>query len=116
MEKIIRYSRNDETILTIEEGRLMVAFENLHEGYNGDYNPDDPEDEELVRFSVYANYGDDDWQEVDDASYCTTIPINNPFELLEEKIKVIFKEYKNVESHILDYGSVKKLGEMLSWI
>lgn len=118
MEKIIRHSKDgsEGAVLTIEEGNIMVAFENCCEGYCGDYDPDDPEDEELIRFTVWANYGEDDWQEVDDASYCTTIPVNSPWEILEKKIKTIFREYKELENHILSGGSVKKLGETLSWI
>ena len=84
--------------------------------YNGDYNPDDPDDSKLIRFDVFIKDSDGEWTAVDDASYCTTLQITLPMRDLERKITTVFKEYKNVETHIRQGGSVKKLGETLSWI
>ena len=108
-----------DTLLAAEDDVIRVEFVTLGEGYYGDYNPDNPDDEELIRFDVYAKGlegFENEWEMVDDASYCTSIPVDTPIEELEEKIEIIFKEYRNVAEHILQGGSVKKLGEALSWI
>ena len=117
MNPIIKRNTDEETILTMLDDEIMVDFRNIGEGYYGDYNPDDPEDKELIRFDVsYRNPDTNEWTEVDDASYCTTLEANSPIEELEGAIRTIFKEYKDVYRHICEGGSVKKLGEELSWI
>lgn len=108
---------DEETVMSINDDRIRVDFVNIGEGYQGNYNPDDPEDRNLLRFDVYCrDSGKDEWREVDDASYCTTIPADTPHEVLESKIRILFAEYRSVTDHILEGGSVKKLGETLSWI
>ena len=117
---IIKQNPEEDVIIRAEDDDIRVDFITIGEGYNGDYNPDDPNDEELIRFDVYAKniegFDSDDWIAVDDASYCTTIPVNSPMEELEKKITIVFNEYKNVATHIKQGGSVRKLGETLSWI
>ena len=100
-----------ETPLSIYDDELRVDWYQAGEGYYGDYNPENPEDDELLRFDVYRKE-DGEWIEVEDASYCTCVLANTDVEKLVYPLYVIFKEYKNAD---LD-GSVKKLGEMLSWI
>lgn len=108
---------DDETVMSINDDRIRVDFVNIGEGCFGDYDPGDHEDENLLRFDVYCRESaGDEWREVDDASYCTTVSADTPREELEEKIRILFREYSSVADHILDGGSVKKLGETLSWI
>lgn len=112
---------NDEyNPVTIQDDIIKVDFVNLGEGLHGDYNPEDPEDINLLRFDVYVNDpGTDSWTEVEDASYCTQIPADTPIDTLKEKIKAIFDRYRDAISSYDDYlygASVKKLGEELSWI
>ena len=116
---VITQNPEEDVIIRAEDDDIRVDFITIGEGYNGDYNPNDPDDEELIRFDVYAKHiegFDDDWTMVEDASYCTTLPVNTPIDELKKKITVVFKEYKNVQLHIQQGGSVKKLGETLSWI
>ena len=109
-----------ETVLRAEDEKIQVVFSNIGEGYCGDYNPEDPDDAELIRFDVYAKgiegFDEDKWEAVEDASYCTTIRVDTPITELIEKIKIVFNEYRNVYDHIIQGGSVKKLGESLSWV
>lgn len=100
--------------LMLKKDDVMVSFVNLGEGYNGDYNPDDPNDEELLRFDVYVKEGQY-WIPVDDASYCTQIPVNTKEELLREALEILMKNFYDALHNSHD-TSVKKLGEQMSWI
>ena len=111
-----------ETPMSIHDDVLRVDWYEAGEGLYGDYNPDNPEDQELLRFDVYIkknpkpwDNSDDGWREVEDASYCTLIPINTSEEILEKALRYIFSEYRDVIKDN-NYPSVKKLGERLSWI
>lgn len=116
----MKLTRNPDadTILTAEDDVIRVEFITLGEGYYGDYDPDDPDDAELIRFDVYAKglYREGEWAMVEDASYCTTLEVDTPMEVLEKKITIVFNEYRNVADNILNGESVRKLGEILSWI
>ena len=111
----IKKNVDEETLLVAEDDVIKVEFLNIGEGYNGDYNPQDPDDEPLIRFDV-SICEDGQWREVDDASYCTKLKVSEKLDVLEEKITAVFNRYRDVVDHILAGGSVKKLGEELSWI
>ena len=114
---IITKNIDAETIIRAENDKIRVELVNIGEGYNGNYNPKDPEDEELIRFDVYYKKPDEkDWMEVDDASYCTYLPVNSDEDVLEKAVTAIFNRYNDEADHILSGGSVKKMGEELSWI
>lgn len=55
------------------QNRYRLEWVYLGEGYDLDYDPDDPSDEPLLRFDVYVwNKDAGDWDgHIDDASYCT---------------------------------------------
>ncbi len=118
---IVKTNIDGETIVEIYDNLLKVEFANIGEGYNGDYDPNDPEDDELIRFYVYtnANYGKDlpyDWEEVEDTSECTTIPVDSDTDYLIKKATAVFNRFRK---EITDYPvetSCKKLAEELSWI
>ena len=118
---IVQTNIDGETIVEIYDNLLKVEFANIGEGYNGDYNPNDPEDDELIRFYVYvnANYGKDlpyDWEDVEDTSECTTIPADSNIDYLVKKATAVFNRFrKEINSYPLE-ESYKKLGEELSWI
>ena len=121
----IEQTGNSEIVASMHDDVIKVEFVNIGEGYNGDYDPEDPEDAELLRFDVYIqrdcpddelDEDDDGWMEVDDSSYCTLIKADTDKEKIKEAIDVIFDEYRNCATHIREGGSVKKLGESLSWI
>jgi hypothetical protein len=120
-----------------DDGKVMVAIENIGEGKSGDYNPDDPADVNYYRFSVYRKYtageeikpyftdvlpnesgepvifeGDDEWLAVNDASYCTAIRVDAPQQLVEKLGREILAA---VESEVRSQNSVKRLCENLSW-
>lgn len=111
-----------DTPMSIRDDILRVDWHNAGEGICGDYNPENPQDVNLLRFDVYIagaaetkGESDDVWREVEDASYCTNMPANTTQEILEESLKYIFFEYREVINQYPDH-SLKRLGERLSWI
>ena len=93
-------------------GNVKVEWSELGEGIDGDYNPDDPEDVELLRFDVSRKAGDN-WEAIDDASYCTQVPVSATPEQRAEGLQLIMDEIYEWASQ--GY-SIKKLCERLSWI
>jgi hypothetical protein len=104
----------DEPV-TIEGDGVRAEWVNIGEGVCGDFNPDDPEDVNLLRFDISYLTKDNQWEEVEDASYCTNISSDTSEEKLVKALYAIWKEYVAVISDY-PYHSVKKLGERLSWI
>ena len=111
MAKVIR-NRDCETPFSIEGSLVRVDWYRAGEGLYGDYNPDNPDDQELLRFDVYQRDGDQ-WVELEDASYCTMNAVDAEDKLLIQKLNIIYICY---EEALQAGSSVKKLGESLSWI
>ena len=111
--------------LISDDGLVKVEWTDLGEGYSGDYDPEDLEDEELLRFDVsihkklaeeyfpYASGTVDDWYDPGDVSYCTTMPTDTPDDILMEGLKFILQE---VEGPLKGGRSVKRRCEELSWM
>ena len=99
---------DDYIIAFASRGNVTVQFENLEEGLRGDYNPNDPDDINLLRFTVYK-----DGEEVEDASYCTEIPADaNVVDVMNAAERILKEVYAPLQSG----HSIKKLCEALSWI
>lgn len=115
----IEFYPDDETPVSISNDITRADWYNAGEGWSGDYDPEDPDDINLLRFDIYKNLSPDSeedyWETVEDASYCTRVPANATLENLTKLLYIIFKEYDNVLSSDPE-ASVKKLGESLSWI
>lgn len=114
MERKIELLMNPENLPCAVNGNVMVEWENIGEGYRGDYNPDDPFDMNLLRFSVYLGENCC-WEPVDDASYCTLMPATADIETLKRAARFLAKEYGEALNDD-PFTSVKKMGETLSWI
>lgn len=110
---------------------VAVALEDIGEGWDGDYRPDDPRDESLYRFTAYiqvdpgtgdpvdaghAQPGDVAvWVPVPDASYCTQLPCTISDTIRIQATATLLDAFWDVlATH--PAHSVKKLGEQLSWI
>jgi len=99
---------------TLIRGDVRVEWERLGEGVCGDYNPDDPDDIELLRFDVsHKDSETGEWLAVDDASYCTQVPVDTAPEVRQTLLRFIMDE---VYEPVTDGHSIKKLCERLSWI
>ncbi len=99
---------------------VMVEWEYLDEGMDGDFDEDDPDDYPHLRFSVYkrgfnASKEDDKnpIEAIDDSSYCTTMPISVKKDTLVKLAKYILMM---VEDDVKSGKSIKKCCERLSWI
>ena len=107
--------------MNMHDDYLMAEWFNADEGICGDYNADDPDDVNLLRFDVMYNTNPPEtdepvWEGVEDACYCTQVDADEPVEKLVKLLWIIFKEYRNVLSAYLSGSSVKRLGEGLSYI
>lgn len=89
--------------------KVCVEWVELGEGVCEDYDPDDIE---LLRFDVSVLVGSE-WQAVDDASYCTRMPVSSTPEQRADALKWIMSE---VYDGVMSGYSIKKLCEFLSWV
>lgn len=93
-------------------GRVLVEFEDIGEGWNGEHEENDPADQPLLRFNVYR-MEDGAWAPVDDASYCTRVPVDTPDKTLDKLLLILMDRVYDL---VADGLSVKQLCEELSWI
>ena len=103
-----------EEELELVKDNVKVIWENIGEGHCGDYDEDNPDDENLLRFTVYVNENGK-WKEVDDSSYCTHVSANTDNDELMALLHILMEEFYDVLHHDI-YASIKKLAERMSWI
>lgn len=93
-------------------GDLLAVWEDIGEGWNGEYDPDDPDDTPLLRFTVMKFYQTNDfggqWVEVDDGSYCTQMPVDTDEAILYRALELILDAAEE--------PSPKRAFEELSWM
>ena len=104
-------SENPLTLINAD-GTVKVEWVNLGEGLSGNYDPHDEEDINLLRFDVSVKKGDE-WEIVDNGSYCTQMPADEPEAILGAALKRIMSE---VEDPLLGGSSIKRICEQLSWM
>ena len=84
------------------------------EGWNGDYDPNDPDDEPLLRF--YVDVWDDEHNEyvpVSNGSYCTRLPANINTQDANSALVALMRE---LGDNAANGYSIKKSAERMSWI
>jgi hypothetical protein len=96
----------------LERGIVRVGWSELGEGLCGEYDPDDPEDVELLRFDVSVLLGDE-WIDPGDVSYCTLIPASAGEGVRARGLRYIMDE---IYEAVCSGHSAKKLCERLSWM
>ena len=112
--KLIAAARNPNLVFTEIEcvrNDRKVVWEDIGEGLSGDFNPEDKHDYQHLRFSCYKPvqpYLPNEWEQMDDASYCTRLPISTPPALLEKAAQSILDA--------IEHSSYKKRLEELSWM
>lgn len=101
----------------LERGDCRIDWDELGEGLSGEYHPDDPDDVELLRFTVYRRTANPDypdgWQPVDDASYCTLVRADIEAPQRLELLNLLMDVFHDP---VVADQPVKKLGERMSWI
>ena len=95
-----------------EQGVRVELTDESNESFDGDYDPNDPEDVQLLRFYVQTKR-DGEWRDVDDASYCTALPTKTPPEQIQIALHTIMH---HVRDRLIAGESVKRVCEHLSWI
>jgi hypothetical protein len=93
--------------------KFMLDWEYIGEGHLGEFDESDGEDIPLLRFAVYVSKNENIWEIMDDASYCTSNPINTNNEDLVKMgqfILDLFSECYNTDQ------SWKHTMESASWI
>jgi len=89
---------------------VMVELYWMGEGYEGDYDPEDPEDDKLLRFDV-SHYRDGEMAEVSDSSYCCQVTDDAPE---VEKLCALRHIWDCVADSVKNGVSVKRDCEQLS--
>ena len=99
-----------------KDGQFKAVWEWIGEGNSGEYNPSDLNDVPLLRFSCYVKdtkadpNEEDSWTQIDDASYCTNMPVTTPRADLAVALDSILREIQDC------YPSCKRTMEWMSWI
>ena len=94
---------------SLERDGFRVEWVSLGEGNFGDYNPADPEDQELLRFDVSRQDENGQWEQIQDGSYCTLMPVDTSSEILRAALNYILVE-------IGGGFNIKRRLEQLSWL
>ncbi len=75
-------------MLTVHYGKWALTWEDIGEGFNGDYDPDDPKDLPLLRATLDHLDANDS---LSDASYCTLAPVGTPVAVLQAFSEDLFR-------------------------
>ncbi|RJR07552.1 hypothetical protein C4588_06515 [Candidatus Parcubacteria bacterium] len=76
-------------MFNIYHGLWMLEWDYIGEGFSGDYDPSDEEDIKLMRATLFVKKGDD-YEEVDNCSFCTLVPVTTPVKLLHALSQALF--------------------------
>lgn len=88
------------------KGLSVQLHWDCYEGWNGEYDQDDPDDSPLLRFDV--NFND---EEMDDGSYCTQLKATDKRSLLVKATKVILSRAEDTFN-----TGIKRAMEEMSWL
>lgn len=100
--------------LELIKDTVKVCWWYADEGNDGYYDSDDPDDVPLLRFDV-ATWDEECniWQCLDDASYCTQMPIDTPKEILMLGLEALMTEFY---ADALEGDVRKRTCERYSWM
>lgn len=96
----------------IQNDVMVELHDETCEGWNGDYDATDPNDELLLRFDV-SRLVNGEWEPVDNASYCTQLPASTSSDKIAKALTSIMSE---VSDAVRGGFSIKKTCERMSWI
>jgi hypothetical protein len=98
----------------INDGVRIQLHDDCGEGWNGDYCPDDSDDEPLLRFDVYRwDSSTNEYVEVNNASYCTRLPASISSDIANAALQSLMNEFGDA---VRGGSSIKKCAERMSWI
>lgn len=97
---------------SLTRNNIKVELGHIGEGKFGDFDPDDTDDYPHLRFSVFKRDGEE-WEELDDASYCTTLNAALSVKEMDIALGILMQAFYDKATA---GKSVKKIGEKMSWI
>lgn len=100
---------------TLIKDRVRIEWVELGEGWSGDWNPDDPNDEELLRFDVSWLDDNGEWVDPGDVSYCTRFPASATNVQRTKGLEMLMNAFYEPLMNNNGYGG-RKIGEEMSWI
>jgi hypothetical protein len=108
IERESRHFEGSTPELALIDGRYKVEWINLGEGRDGDYDPNDSSDIELLRFDIYF-----DGELIQDGSYCTLMPTDTQENILRKGLERIMD---TINDECSGGNCSRKVFEELSWI
>lgn len=107
------YDFKDVDLEEVTLDGVRVVLEDLGEGFWGDYDDGDQDDEPLLRFTIYSfNTDTNEWEQVEDGSYCTLLPTDLSW---EHRVIVLGTILSDAYNYVVEGSSVKGIGEFMSW-
>lgn len=97
----------------IDNGVVVELHDETGEGWFGDYDQEDSEDEPLLRFDISLLDESGDRIPVDNGSYCTALSARSNPAVVDKALKLIMNEVRDA---VLEGSSIKKTCEKLSWM
>ena len=102
---------NEYYLPSIIRGNVRIDWVNLDEGFDGDYDPENPDDVNLLRFDV-SMFKNGEWVEVPDGSYCTQVPAKTDKGTLS---RILVSFMNEIYDDVVSVGKAKRTCERLSW-
>jgi hypothetical protein len=99
-------------LMELIRGDVRIEWDAIGEGLIGDYNPDNPNDIELLRFYVQKKENGE-WVDIEDGSYCTLFPVSASEEEMKKGLEILMDNFYDAA---VAGESIKKIGERMSWI
>jgi hypothetical protein len=103
----------DDLVVAVSNNNLYMDLEWIGEGWNGDYDANDPNDKKLLRFTFQEYDEDGNAVPLEDCSYCTRLALGKS--TLVSLIQIAVALFKRVESEYPG-GNIKRICENLSWL
>ena len=111
-----RFKETDD-LPVIEDDLIRIKWVNIGEGIHGDYNENNPNDVNLLRFDVSVKTDDGTWEDIEDASYCTQVPADTPKDDLKELLLILYNRYSSeITSYPLECSVKKGITAMMGYI
>lgn len=102
------------TPYSIRDRNLRIDWVRLGEGFSGDFNAEDPDDRELLRFDIFFRENEPEAHWDVQESRCTMMPADTDEVILIAALNVI---YDRVSYECSDHNcSISWLADELSWL
>lgn len=110
-----KHEKADACEWGLEHDNIRIEWVRLGEGYGGDYNPDDPEDEELLRFDLTVRDEDGEWPLEANESRCTLFPVNSDEVYLKGGLRWMLNRFLSREARHPMAG-LRNAADLMSYV